>query len=327
MLAASELCRAAGRTMLPYPVVALLARDHDGRPTTLVAPGIPRADHGDLFGEWRTATLDGALGVGRPADGRLGTKLGPFVVDLTVSAGSGPPVDTVVLLTLDAWRTLGVLQQALALTVAHVTTREQFGRPLAQFQAVQFQVADARVAVDGLAELAKYTVLVGRERPRRTRGRRVGPPRRGIGGGRRCRSGRRGRGGRRRAPGGVPAPAPERAPAARPARRRPERAARPERPAAGAAAAGAAGGGSGCGGAGAAAAPPSRNTSTSCFVTRPPRPVPGIWAMSRPCSATIRATTGDMNVRMSPFASPSPAGAGAGGAGGQVGARGRPARE
>ena len=157
MLAAAELCRAAGRTMLPYPVVAVLGRDGDGRPTALVAPGTPRADHGDLFVEWRTTTLQGDLGVGRPLGHPLGTKLGPFVVDLTVSAAAGPPVDIPLLLTLDAWRTLGSLQQALALTVAHVTTREQFGRPLAQFQAVQFQVADARVAVDGLAELAKYT--------------------------------------------------------------------------------------------------------------------------------------------------------------------------
>jgi Acyl-CoA dehydrogenase, C-terminal domain len=157
LLAAAELCRAAGRTMLPYPVVAVLGRDRDGRPTTLVAPDVPRADHGDLFGEWRTVTLVGAVGLGRPEAGPLGTKLGPFVVDLAVSPASGPPVDTAILLTLDAWRTLGVLEQALALTVAHVTTREQFGRPLAQFQAVQFQVADARVAVDGLAELAKYT--------------------------------------------------------------------------------------------------------------------------------------------------------------------------
>jgi Acyl-CoA dehydrogenase, C-terminal domain len=157
MLAAAELCRAAGRTMLPYPVVAVLGRDADGRPTALVAPGTPRADHGDLFAEWRTATLQGDIGVGRPIGHPLGTKLGPFVVDLTVAAASGPPVDIALLLTLDAWRTLGALEQALALTVSHVTTREQFGRPLAQFQAVQFQVADAQVAVDGLAELAKYT--------------------------------------------------------------------------------------------------------------------------------------------------------------------------
>ena len=59
-------------------------------------------------------------------------------------------------------------------------------------------------------------------------------------------------------------------------------------------------------------APPPRNTSTSRLVTRPPRPVPGICAMSSPCSATMRATTGDMNEcrsRLSPLASAAGAGA------------------
>jgi alkylation response protein AidB-like acyl-CoA dehydrogenase len=40
----------------------------------------------------------------------------------------------------------GVLAGALKLTTAHVKTREQFGRPLAEFQAVTMQVADVYVA-------------------------------------------------------------------------------------------------------------------------------------------------------------------------------------
>jgi alkylation response protein AidB-like acyl-CoA dehydrogenase len=40
----------------------------------------------------------------------------------------------------------GVLAGALRLTTAHVRTREQFGRPLAEFQAVTMQVADVSVA-------------------------------------------------------------------------------------------------------------------------------------------------------------------------------------
>ena len=35
----------------------------------------------------------------------------------------------------------------------------------------------------------------------------------------------------------------------------------------------------------------------SCFVTRPPRPVPAICAGSTPCSAAMRATTGETNAR------------------------------
>jgi hypothetical protein len=40
----------------------------------------------------------------------------------------------------------------------------------------------------------------------------------------------------------------------------------------------------------------------SFFVTRPPEPVPGTWAGSMPCSAAIRATTGEMNDL--PFSAP-----------------------
>ena len=72
---------------------------------------------------------------------------------------------------------------------------------------------------------------------------------------------------------------------------------------AGAAAAGGATTGAGAatgGAAGAEPSRPSRNCSTSFLVTRPPRPVPGICVMSRPCSETMRATTGDMKLRASP---------------------------
>jgi len=40
----------------------------------------------------------------------------------------------------------GVLAGALALTAAHVGTRQQFGRPLAAFQAVAGQIADVSIA-------------------------------------------------------------------------------------------------------------------------------------------------------------------------------------
>ena len=50
-----------------------------------------------------------------------------------------------------------------------------------------------------------------------------------------------------------------------------------------------------------AGAPCSMNCCTSFLVTRPPRPVPGIALMSRPCSATMRATTGLTKVRPSPL--------------------------
>jgi acyl-CoA dehydrogenase len=61
-------------------------------------------------------------------------------------------------LTLGSWRILGAVQQALEITRQHVTARMQFGKPLAEFQAVRFTIADAAVAMRGLHELAKYTI-------------------------------------------------------------------------------------------------------------------------------------------------------------------------
>ena len=106
--------------------------------------------------------------------------------------------------------------------------------------------------------------------------------------------------------------------------------------AAGATGAGAAGvgatgaGAAGAAGVGAAAAcpPASMNARMSFFVTRPPVPVPGTALGSTPCSAAIRATTGDTKVRPFPAAagcacgSAWGAGVGAGGESGSAAAAG-----
>lgn len=61
-------------------------------------------------------------------------------------------------LVLGSWRILGTVQRSLDIATEHVQARIQFGKPLADFQAVRFAVADASVAVRGLHELAKYTL-------------------------------------------------------------------------------------------------------------------------------------------------------------------------
>jgi acyl-CoA dehydrogenase len=159
-LAGGELCRVAGRCALPYPVITVLASGTQDRlPAALVDPVVPRADHGDLFPRWRLAAIDGAMWEGRPYGPPLGTELGPFVVDMAVSTTEDPePVDVPMLLTLTAWQTLGTLERALELAVEHVNTRHQFGGPLARFQAVQFQIADATVAIQSLREVAHFTM-------------------------------------------------------------------------------------------------------------------------------------------------------------------------
>jgi alkylation response protein AidB-like acyl-CoA dehydrogenase len=86
--------------------------------------------------------------------------LGPFLVPATLSApdASVPAGDVNLHLVLGSWRILGAVQQSLRVVTEHVRARIQFGKPLADFQAVRFAVADAAVAVRGLHELAKFTI-------------------------------------------------------------------------------------------------------------------------------------------------------------------------
>ncbi|GJN95317.1 acyl-CoA dehydrogenase [Mycobacterium marinum] len=158
LLAAAVLCRAAGTVALPYPLVEELL-SVDGARLALVNPDLPRIDHGDLPGSWIAADLDGARYRPQPA-ARTAAKLGPFLVPATLGAPEGTVAasDIDLHLVLGSWRILGAVQQSLDIVTAHVRTRIQFGKALADFQAVRFCVADAAVAVRGLAELAKYTI-------------------------------------------------------------------------------------------------------------------------------------------------------------------------
>jgi acyl-CoA dehydrogenase len=158
LLAAAVLCQAAGATALPYPLVEeLLAID--GARLALVNTEAPRVDHGDLAGDWIAADLDGNRYQVR-ASSRTEAKLGPFLVPATLSPPDGtvPTADVDLHLTLGSWRIVGAVHQALDITRQHVVDRMQFGKPLAEFQAVRFTIADASVAARGLHELAKYTI-------------------------------------------------------------------------------------------------------------------------------------------------------------------------
>lgn len=158
MLAAAVLCQSAGAHALPYPLVEeLLAID--GARLALVDPEAPRIDHGDLPGDWIAADLDGNRYRLRIAS-RTNAKLGPFLVPASISTPDGtvPVADINLHLVLGSWRILGAMQRSLQIVTDHVQARIQFGKPLADFQAVRFAVADASVAIRGLHELAKYTI-------------------------------------------------------------------------------------------------------------------------------------------------------------------------
>jgi hypothetical protein len=123
-----------------------------------LALGTRKVDHGDLFPAWRCAPLDGEAQIGTPTSS-LSTRLGPFVTPVSVGVrASAVPGDILLHLTLTAWQILGALERALRLAVDHVNGRIQFGQPISKFQAVQFQLADVAVAVDGLREVCRYTL-------------------------------------------------------------------------------------------------------------------------------------------------------------------------
>lgn len=159
-LAAAELCRVTGRHALPYPVVAVLLSDQVERPMALVPDSHCRVDHGDLFPDWRVVTVGGTCRAAAPAGRPLASRLGPFVTDLVPAAETGQvdTLDASLHMTFTSWRILGAVERSLELAVDHVQGRRQFGQALAQFQAVQFQLADAAVACDGLRELCRYTL-------------------------------------------------------------------------------------------------------------------------------------------------------------------------
>ncbi|MET0903352.1 MAG: acyl-CoA dehydrogenase family protein [Acidimicrobiales bacterium] len=165
LAAAAALCEASGRVALPYPVASVLLADADGRPFAPVPDGVVRVDHGDLFDHWVVAPLSGAATVAHPVAAPLGTRLGPFVVDLQADGRAparaevtGTDRDVLFHVVLTTASVLGTCDRAVELAVEHVNGRIQFGKPIASFQAVQFQLADCAVAVAGLRELTHFTL-------------------------------------------------------------------------------------------------------------------------------------------------------------------------
>ena len=155
--AAAALCRSAGHWALPYPLAERLATPPDLDVDGLIAVGGPRPaaaiDGLDL--RWGTVDIDGrrALGTGRgPVEPGFVTEL-----DLTPLDDAGAR-DIALALVLPCWTLLGMLDRAIALTVAHVSLRKQFGQSLSSFQGVQFQLTDAEVERSGVDILAKHAL-------------------------------------------------------------------------------------------------------------------------------------------------------------------------
>jgi acyl-CoA dehydrogenase len=164
-LAAFVLCQEAGRVALPYPVEATLCRV-DGAAVVLVDPADPLVDHADLLQDMVAVDVTGAVSDAAVAGPALGSRLAPFAVPVALvtrapqDASASAEVDAAATLAwaLTSATVLGYVEGSRELAVEHVRTRHQFGQRIGDFQAVQFQIADAVVAERGLAELALFTI-------------------------------------------------------------------------------------------------------------------------------------------------------------------------
>lgn len=159
--AAAALCRSAGYWALPYPVAGRLSRpatsDVDG--LVVVSEVAPSAAIAGSALSWAAVTVDGRRFVVTGCPLTEPPRTSAFVTRLTLEPRDGDGTTEVALgLLLPCWSLLGMLDRALALVVAYVLERKQFGQPIAAFQGAQFELTDAEVERAGLEELAKYAL-------------------------------------------------------------------------------------------------------------------------------------------------------------------------
>lgn len=159
--AGAALCRAAGYWAVPYPVAECLAR-----PTGIEADGLlviadtnPCGPAAGLDLRWVAVTLDGQRSTAIPQPAGGSPRDTAFVSGLELQPLGGGGIGDVALgLAFSSWTLLGMLDRAIDLTRRHVLERQQFGRPLAAFQSVQFQLTDAEVERSGVEMLARYAL-------------------------------------------------------------------------------------------------------------------------------------------------------------------------
>lgn len=158
--AAACVCRSVGTVALPYPVAERLSRPMGTAITALaLAFDTNRINMGDVPLQWALLDQAGDLRPVTRTEPPLGSKLGAFVT--TCELGSADPAAPELLplaLNLTSFTLLGILESAFEVTLKHVRTREQFGVRLVTFQAVQYQLVDALVAIQSFEQQANYAL-------------------------------------------------------------------------------------------------------------------------------------------------------------------------
>jgi 3-oxo-4-pregnene-20-carboxyl-CoA dehydrogenase alpha subunit len=159
--AAAALCRSAGYRAVAYPVAERLCRPRDLEADGLlvVDPAVGSAAVAGLPLRWIAVDLEGHRSIARPRSAETNPRRDRLVASLDLEPlDDAGATDVCIGLVLPCWTLLGLLDRAMDLTRAYVLQREQFGRPIAAFQGVQFQLTDAEVERVGLEQLAKYAL-------------------------------------------------------------------------------------------------------------------------------------------------------------------------
>lgn len=160
--AAAALCRSAGYFAVPYPVAERLARTPGSDGLIVVDGPEPRGAIAALDGRWSGVTVAGERADITPREPDSPARSSMFVTRLNMRVlGPATPDgerDAALGLVLPCWTLLGMLDRAMDLAREHVLVREQFGRPLAEFQSVQFQLTDAEVERRGVEMLVRYAL-------------------------------------------------------------------------------------------------------------------------------------------------------------------------
>lgn len=161
MEAAAAACRSAGWWAVPYPVAERLARpgDLDVDALVVVSDTRPAAAVACLDLRLAAVNLEGKRAVATVRPMESPPRKSAFMTELDlVPLDGGGSSDAPLCLVLGCWTLLGMLDRAMALTQDYVLWREQFGKSLASFQAVRFQLTDGEVERSGAEQLAKYAL-------------------------------------------------------------------------------------------------------------------------------------------------------------------------
>jgi acyl-CoA dehydrogenase len=159
--AAARGLRAAGRFVCPWPLVQQLAVPStvhgDIGAVYLSAGSMRRAEHLDLVDHAVVFdVLKGETATLRRAGPRSRMPLDPFGVPCDVIRATRLDVASAfgTYIVLTAFWVVGALGHARDLAAQYARERRQFGRPIADFGAIQWHLSDIAVAHDGLWELA-----------------------------------------------------------------------------------------------------------------------------------------------------------------------------